>query len=399
MGRTTTGVIDDTKPDLSHIGTNPKGRYAEHHHHACHMMPPLECGSKGNVYRGIGAGKWGHVTHGVHDTFITDNIALDFPGAGFITEDGYEVRNEFRENLACYNLNQDPNLQSARGNLLNNQPGVEGTGIWAHGIHNVFVGNQAWNNTVGINLFNRDGKTGLYPSVPGGTPDTLYQAPDLTNNPPLVFTENTVVANNTGQEHWDLAQAPLMETLRAINNFTGAFVSAGASVQSANYKNPVFIQTYDPAVAQGWNGQCILMTTGYSDPFIITGGYLSGAAVAITGVPNTSYTATDCTFQCKIGIYIDVKLADAEAFGVKFYFSGYTFLPLGSLPHQYVVDVTGVLWDGTGPFPLDGDGPPPPPPPSWVTLPGIFQQQQQPDPTKFRFCDVNGMNCVDFVKA
>ena len=103
LGRTRAEHIDSTTADPVHIGTNQVGRYNEHHHHAM----GLGSASVGNVYRGGGpkTGKWGLALHGTHDARLERNIAIDFRGAGFVTEDGYEVRNVFRQNFGAYNLN------------------------------------------------------------------------------------------------------------------------------------------------------------------------------------------------------------------------------------------------------------------------------------------------------
>ena len=105
LGRTLNVPLVDTVAGTS-IGTNQRGKYAEHHHHAGSSVGSADVG---NTYLGNRtASKWALVVHGTSDTLVEDNVAVDFPGAGFVTEDGYEVRNAFRRNLAAY-IGGDPN--------------------------------------------------------------------------------------------------------------------------------------------------------------------------------------------------------------------------------------------------------------------------------------------------
>src|SRR5204862_7043323 len=99
LARTINVTLDDTSLANNHIGTNQRGKYTEHHHHAESSVGSADVG---NVYITAGSrpGKWGLVLHGTSDALVEGNVAVDFPGAGFVTEDGYEVRNVFRNNLA-----------------------------------------------------------------------------------------------------------------------------------------------------------------------------------------------------------------------------------------------------------------------------------------------------------
>ena len=107
LGRTLNVTLDDTVPG-THLGTNQRGKYAEHHHHAESSVGSADVG---NIYLGNRTTtKWALVVHGTSDTLVEENVAVDFPGAGFVTEDGYEVRNVFRRNLAAY-IGGDPTMR------------------------------------------------------------------------------------------------------------------------------------------------------------------------------------------------------------------------------------------------------------------------------------------------
>jgi hypothetical protein len=208
LGRTRAETLDSFAAGVA--GTNQVGRYADHHHHA----QGLGSSSIGNVLRGSGTvvGKWGLAIHGTHDALVERNIAIDFSGAGFVTEDGYEVRNVFRHNLAIGSFG---NKVDAQGNITLGCPGCEGAGFWFRGVMNSFDGNEAWNNFKGINLVNQQFAEGMYPSVPGGVLDTTVNGFTIK---PLVFKGQVVAANlQVGLEMWATTRF-LDEDLIAAHN-------------------------------------------------------------------------------------------------------------------------------------------------------------------------------------
>ncbi len=76
LGRTLNVPLDDTVPG-THIGTNQRGKYAEHHHHASSSVGSADVG---NTYLGNRATtKWALVVHGTSDTIVEENVAVDFP--------------------------------------------------------------------------------------------------------------------------------------------------------------------------------------------------------------------------------------------------------------------------------------------------------------------------------
>ena len=171
LGRTTNARIDRTSPDLSHIGTNQIARYGSHEHFAFGFGSTFSH----NVVLGNRVAKWGVVVHQTHDTTVEDNIVADYAGAGFITEDGVEVRNVFRRNLAAYNL-ETVARNNTTTNLTEGRPGTEGTGYWFHGVQQVFEDNEARNNRIGSSFVNQLLAAGSYPSQPGLQPDRPTRA-------------------------------------------------------------------------------------------------------------------------------------------------------------------------------------------------------------------------------
>jgi hypothetical protein len=401
MGRTTTAPVDNTSSDgVTHIGTNVNAKYAVHFHHVGMACPSARTFSD-NVVQGIGTGKWGVDVHGTYDTILADNVVLDFPGAGFITEDGYEVRNHFSRNLAMYNLNTT-GVTSATDDIRTNQPGTEGTGFWLHGIMQYLDGNQVWDNTVGINLLAVFMTVpGSYPSSPGVMPDIPLGPFDSPSFQPfLSLTGNTVVGSGViGFEAWGVKRAPADQNIFA-NNYVG-FLSAQADNDPWFRTNNLFVNTNIPLngsvpLDQLYNwGRCIQLASGYVAHFQMDSGYIGGCGIGIQGIPIDGFVVSNVTFKNPVDVNFDHGVPPGSVF------SGDTFIVYGQYPPIFYLQYgTDVLWNGTGPNPLDGGPPPPPPPPpTWVTLSGIFQQQTTPDPTQFRLCpDATGMNCQAFVK-
>jgi hypothetical protein len=341
LGRTKRVPLDDTVLN-SHIGTNQRGKYTEHHHH---VQSAPACADVGNVYNGLGGGKWGLVTHDTSDTLIERNIAVDLPGAGFITEDGYEVRNVFRNNFAAYNLGRTPNPYGGggpidpKGDVELNCPGCEGTGFWLRGVMNTFENNEAWNNfTSGINLFNQQQPDGKYPSVRGGQPDSvLKHYTDL----PLSFTGNVVAANYVqGLEVWGIGRFPYQNLVAAHNTIYQVIGIISQHIE-LYLVNPTVIC----AVGGGATG--VHGGNGYISTFKIDQGRIAGCARGISGGGSaTGMTVTGTTLQNEINV--------DNLWPGPTVLDNVMHVPLANYPHQYIHFGDGSVWSGSGPLPPSG---------------------------------------------
>jgi len=306
MGRTRNVPLNDTTADPTQpggfkVGTNPRARYAEHHHHA------MGFGSQdvGNVYIArpdapipgpdgnpvILGQKWGLDWHNTHDGLTADCIAIAFPGAGFITEDGDEVRDIFRHNLALYGIgNIGRSVNRELSNIENeNNPGAAGNGFFMRGSANSFDHNESWNNAIGFNFFAiiQSSSPLLFPSTPGGFPDTELIKLDAV---PATITDNAAVANqDQGPEYWYFPRRPNVNMIAAYNG--SAQFMQGSSVPAVPYfVNPLFI-------GFGGTTNCIMSTTAYVASLDLEGGRLEGCAVGITGGGARRVTTKGTTFQ------------------------------------------------------------------------------------------------------
>jgi hypothetical protein len=328
LGRTANTKLDETVLG-KHVGTNQPGKYTEHHHHAQSSVGSADVG---NVYIGNPAGsKWGLVVHGTSDALIERNIALDFPGAGFVTEDGYEVRNTFRKNFAAGSIG---NGVQAQGNIELGCPGCEGSGFWFRGIINTFDGNEGWNNRSGMTMMNQQQPPGMYPNVPGGKPDTAVNHFVVL---PISVTGNILAANTVvGLEEWATARFPDVDLIAAYNGQLQVF-----GVISDN----IHLWLRNPRVIcrEGTAAIGVHSSDAYVASFEIQGGRIAGCKVGITGGGSLSFMKiTETALQNQVNI--DKLPRDAR-------FENVMHVPLSGLPHQYIVFDNGAIWNGTGPLP------------------------------------------------
>jgi len=335
LGRTQNVAHDDTLLADTHVGTNQRGKYTEHHHHAQSSVGGADVG---NVYLAAGdpIGKWGLVVHGTSDALIEENIALDFPGAGFVTEDGYEVRNMFRKNLAVGSAGNgvDPNVNADK-----NCPGCEGTGFWFRGVKNTIEANEGWNNRAGMMLFNQQQPDGSYPRVPGGPADTPFVHGTSATTMPILMTGNVAAANTgNGFEMWATPRFP-QDNLVAANNLVQVFAVVSEHV-GVWLRNPRVICQLDRREIGVHSSQA------YVGDFELMGGEIAGCRIGVyDGGALNLFRVTGTVLQNEVNIDRLPLSATLE---------NVTHVPLANYPHKYILMGDGAVWDGTGPLPRIG---------------------------------------------
>lgn len=330
LGRTSNEPLNDFVPATGKIGTNQRGRYALHHHHAGSSVGSADVGN--TLIGNPTTTKWALAVHGTSDVLVEGNIAVDFPGAGFVTEDGYEVRNIFRKNIAAYILSTPPATDPAT-NIALNRPGAEGVGFWFRGVMQTIEGNEAWNNyRAGIMFFSQNQPAGLYPSVPGGMLDT---PPNPEVDLPISFKDNVFGANNSGFEIWGVKRFPYVNVI-AGNNYDRAVFPAQSHLIALELVNPLITCELGKGpheTTSGFGGMGVHSADGYVGTADITGGSITGCAIGIgEGGSVNGLNVTGTTLQ---------NIIDIPRVHRHLYVKQAKFVPLGNLPKHHIELVTG----------------------------------------------------------
>lgn len=208
IGYTAFEGLGRTKPEpLSPI--NLIGRYPIHFHHFIGphtdtQTRALNATVKGVVVDGLDyRSKWGLVIHATSWVRVEDCVVTRVGGAGFVTESGEEVGNQFVGNLAwdcSAGVRQFP---------IDVHEGFQGSGFWCKSMVQVFENNLAMNNRHGFQsaINRRDSPTPRpdaipekhYQVFPGGPRDGIVTQYQTT----LSGKGNRFVCNNeTGYDAW-----------------------------------------------------------------------------------------------------------------------------------------------------------------------------------------------------
>ena len=204
LGRTR--ALDPT----DHI--NQIGRYPVHFHHLMGPTPPPANGHQytfvGNAIDGGSSThnrRWAVAIHNTHYGLVSDNVAYNYAGALFTTEDGSESYNVIERNFAVRG--------SGTGGRLGH--GNEGMGFWFRGPNNYVRGNVAADldsddveAAYGFKYFMHgqcDGCTSLaeiaIPTAPGQDP-AEYRIVNGNALPILQFENNEVYSAAEGLTYW-----------------------------------------------------------------------------------------------------------------------------------------------------------------------------------------------------
>jgi hypothetical protein len=319
VGRTKAEPLDSTSADgTTHIGANQIGKYADHDHHAQGF------GSKhiGNSYVGHFGSKWSVAVHGTHDVLVENNVCIDFMGGCYATEDGYEVRNVFRNNVAAYTLG---NNTSEDRNIALNNPGAA-SAYWFRGIGGMVIDtNESWNNhnDAGLNIFNIDhvGIGTMYPSKPGGPMDTPF---DPKTSLPASVRGNVDVGNSIGLEIWGSGgRIDVYDHIAAHNTERQVYPAPGARSFYRNLR----------AIGDRSAGKsiCVASSAAYVPSIEIEDSQLRGCEYGLVGGFANEYGRfTNVLMQNEINVEMTGHMVEAV-------FTNVTHRPLGSYPPKYYV--------------------------------------------------------------
>ena len=329
LGRTLPINLDNTTVDsagkVTKIGTNQIARYAWHWHHV-HNSPGTLVGC---YFNGTNIGKWGVVVHSSHGMGIEHNIADQFVGAGFVTEDGPETRNTFDGNLA---MGSRGNGIDGKFNMVppRNIPGGEGSGFWFHGPHNFVRNNVSVNNAVGFQWMYMNQVSHPVPDESG-----VDRPFDATVSIPLEVANNVALSNSTGFEYW---RSPRFNNTGAISAFNSTQVLSG------NGENANIWLSNCSLVAHGGVGSGVRSIPTYTSTLELDGGLVAGCGV---GVGEAVYYVRlrNLTMQNVVNI-------NHEFFRpIETIMDGVVHEPLGAHPKRYIILGKGYDWKPGQPIP------------------------------------------------
>jgi hypothetical protein len=210
LGRTTTDAIDsatfDANGNVTHVGTNQRGRYALHAHH---LIGPVSPQGNGYQYTFLGnavsmgetdgSHKWGITIHDSHYGLVQDNVLWECGGAGLAGELGSESHNVIQHNLATRIY--------GNGTRVDND-GAAGSGFWFRGPDNIVRDNVASNllgdaYRYGFIVFATYVGSQTVPAVQGADPTVNGVSVDMNGTPLREFARNEVYgASPEGFSFW-----------------------------------------------------------------------------------------------------------------------------------------------------------------------------------------------------
>lgn len=236
LGRTTADPIDDTVLDpmtgaVTHIGTNPKGRYALHAHH---LMGPENPTNTGHQFQWIGNAidgfrKWGIVIHDTHYGLIQGNTLYNGRGSGIVTEDGNEIENAIEKNFVV-RMDGVPFTDLVKGPRSD---GTLGFGYWFRGILNRVRDNVAADvreegyTFIPLDFHNRHVLAQI-PAFRGADPSKPEEskAVNIRQRSFLEFARNEIYSADRGFSVWAMGQrdptqgGSLAEDENVVKDFT-----------------------------------------------------------------------------------------------------------------------------------------------------------------------------------
>ena len=225
----------------------------------------------------------------------------------------------------------------AETNMNQNNPGAEGSGIWAHGIVNVFEENEGWNNSTGLNLFNQAAAPGTYPSRPGGELDTPFNQRGAA---PLVLRGNVTASNRfIGFEMWGLGRVANRDHISSYNDNGQVFIPI-----SQNPGDQYFVNM--TVVAKGGQTVGISTNAAYVTKLEIEGGRIVGTNIGIMLAGAMATRLEGVTLQNRVNYDCSALLPTVLEY------TDVLNVPLPGFPKAYIVYGRGTVWSGNGSFPI-----------------------------------------------
>ncbi len=214
LGRSTTDYWDNTvfnsDGEVSHIGTNQKGRYPVSFRH---LIGPESPQSNGQQFTFIGNSvfcpiidmkfRWGIALEDAQFGLIEGNVVYNWAGGGIVGEDGASAHNRVVDNYIA-------NIFGAFGRTDSRGLGdlaFEGAGVWFRSGLNEISQNTVVDSTYGYLIYSFVATSVRLPAAQGQDPliSGQFRYVDMTNVP-LQFVGNSVYGGMTvqGLELWSV---------------------------------------------------------------------------------------------------------------------------------------------------------------------------------------------------
>lgn len=288
MGRTTVEVRDDTTMDANgqptHIGTNQRGRYVLHAHHA-HEPLTVHGNAVYGVASSVGSDRFGIVLHASRGD-LRENVVVGVRGSGIFTEDGVET-GDITGNLVVGSGGGTGQADDIRfGPQLGQDLGFGGFGIWARGplvriTDNVCAG---YFTQSAYAFFTHNSFAGtVVPNIPG-TPPGIAGATVAVAQIPLQdwggFTGNIAIGLYKTALDLEYLQPPGDDI---VDTFQAVMLGHNSSGIRTHHCRAMVFQT--PGVSSIGSGLGLVNNTGSLSSADVVGGSFSGLYIGVVGLP------------------------------------------------------------------------------------------------------------------
>ena len=277
-------VVDANWNLVEGTGSNPRGRYAVHFHRNGSVNDGNPSVARGSVVRD--SGSWGFVNHSSY-VDISDNVAFDTTGAGFVSEAGDEIGN-FTRNIAIGTVGSGELTESR---LYIQDFGHQGDGFWFQGAGISVTQNVSAGNDGSAYIFYTRGliESGSareflsqnlsQPEIAGGAATISVQ-----HVPIQQFQNNVGYASGVGlivEYHLRDATHGLTGTFRDStfwNNTTGVFLPYA---QNTVLQNLVVLHSLGTYPFAGIDSNAVTRNIQYNNLTVV--GYLRGIRLPVAG--------------------------------------------------------------------------------------------------------------------
>ena len=249
--------------------------------------------------------RWGILLSDSHYGLIQDNVVYNWAGAGIMLENGNETGNMIAGNDIVDITGSGDGRADDRGW---SDLGMEGTGIWMHGVNSYIVNNVVSDAVFGYTIYTmgqalEGGVDTQIPLAPGDDPwlSGQYKVVDMTDTPILDFSGNAVYgATDTGLTIWSVgtqvdtphadARPSVVNNMVMWNIFDRGYY--GYETNNLTINNLTFVGDTSMLANYAEGPLAIYSSDYYQQNFTITNSTIEGAKVGWIPSVRTAGTQT-----------------------------------------------------------------------------------------------------------